>query len=275
MKKTAQSFDPRQVMHGTEFEIFHYRDPSPADVAVHHHDFYEVYFFLEGEVEYWVEGRTYRLHPGDLMLIHPMQLHRPIITPVKVYERFVLWIAKDYLETLSPGGGVLLASFEGGRANILHPSPIQRTELSSRLGALVRESYSKEPGAALCAKGIVDICRLSLRAAIPAKNEEDTPDLTAKVLSYISEHFREELTLEQLGEHFFVSKYHLSHEFSRDTGISVYRFILLKRLQAARQLLLSGKTPGEVYTECGFKDYSNFYRAFKAEYGTSPRNPLP
>ncbi len=277
MKKTAQSFDPRQIMRGNKFEIFHYRDTRPADVAVHHHDFYEIYCFMDGEVEYWVEGRTHRLRPGDLMLIHPMQLHRPIIAPDVAYERIVLWINKGYLEQLSPDGGILLSAFEGGGANILRPSPLQRTELTDRLTALVREHYSKEPGAALCAEGLflqclVEVGRLSLRSGNPPKSKEE--DLTAKVLAYIGEHYSEELSLAGISDHFFVSKYHLSHRFSEDTGISIYRFIQLKRLQAARQLLLEGKAPGEVFGECGFKDYSNFYRAFVAEYGISPRKVL-
>ena len=277
MKKTARSFDPRQIMRGNKFEIFHYRDTRPADVAVHHHDFYEIYFFVDGEVDYWVEGRTYGLRPGDLMLIHPMQLHRPIIASDVAYERIVLWINKGYLEQLSPDGGILLSAFEGGGANILRPSPLQRAELTNRLTALVREHYSKEPGAALCAEGLflqclVEVGRLSLRSGNASKGKDE--DLTAKVLAYIGEHYSEELSLACISDHFFVSKYHLSHRFSEDTGISIYRFILLKRLQAARQLLLSGKAPGEVYIECGFKDYSNFYRAFVAEYGISPRKVI-
>jgi len=279
MKKTSQIFDPRQTMRGSEFEIFHYRDARPTDVAVHHHDFYEIYFFVSGTVEYWVEGRTYKLRPGDLMLIHPMQLHRPIIDPDTLYERIVLWIDQKYLEHLSPDGDVLLSAFEGGSANILHPSPLTRTELQDRFNALVREYYSQEAGARLCARGLflqtlVEISRLSMRSEAPRKTKEETADLTSRVLAFISEHYRQDLTLGSLSEYFFVSKYHLSHEFSRSTGISVYRFILLKRLQVARRLLQEGKAPGEVYLECGFKDYTNFYRAFKAEYGVSPRRVI-
>ena len=44
MRERSQNFDPRQVMHRDTFEIFHYRDPRPGFVEVHHHDFYEVYF---------------------------------------------------------------------------------------------------------------------------------------------------------------------------------------------------------------------------------------
>ena len=74
-----------------------------------------------------------------------------------------------------------------------------------------------------------------------------------------------------LAEKFYISKYHLSHEFQRHVGTSVGRYILKKRLQIARRLLSQGSKPNNVFGGCGFGDYTSFYRAFKAEYGTSPR----
>ena len=52
---------------------------------------------------------------------------------------------------------------------------------------------------------------------------------------------------------------------------TVHRYILQKRLLNAKQLLAGGLAPSEVCTYCGFGDYANFYRAFRAEYGTTPR----
>ena len=39
----------------------------------------------------------------------------------------------------------------------------------------------------------------------------------------------------------------------------------------AKQMLSTGKPSSEVYQSCGFGDYSNFYRAFRAEYQISPK----
>ena len=51
----------------------------------------------------------------------------------------------------------------------------------------------------------------------------------------------------------------------------MHRYILQKRLLIAKQLLVGGVAPSEACTYCGFGDYANFYRAFKAEYGQTPR----
>ena len=64
MRERTQLFDPRQNMRRTDYEIFHYRDQKPSDVEVHHHDFFEIYLFLSGQVEYRVEGRSFRLKKG-------------------------------------------------------------------------------------------------------------------------------------------------------------------------------------------------------------------
>ncbi len=283
MRERAQRFDPRQTMHNQDFEIFHYREPKPDMVEVHHHDFYEVYFFLGNEIEYWVDGHIFHLQAGDLLLISPMELHRPIVNPDSpVYERIVLWINKSYLERISGEEVNLTRCFDNNLAthcNLLRPTGIQRSEIMARMSELVRESYGQDYGNRLCASGIllqlmVELNRMALHSAShPALQEEAQEEaslLISRVLDYIGEHYNEDLSLEGLAQRFYVSKYHLSHEFTRAVGVGAYRYIMLKRLLIAKQMLTAGSNPGEVYMLCGFRDYTNFYRAFKAEYGISP-----
>ena len=65
----------------------------------------------------------------------------------------------------------------------------------------------------------------------------------AEVLHYINEHYPDELSLDLLSAKFFISKYHLSHEFHRLVGTSVYRYIIQKRLVIAKQMLANGVAP--------------------------------
>lgn len=273
----SQGFDPRQVMQSETFEVFHYRQPRPGGVEVHHHDFYEVYYLLAGQVEYWVDGRIIRMEPGDLLLINPQELHRPLTGPEsKVYERIVLWINKAYLENLSTPEGKLSTCFGQNLPNRICPSDSEQPILKARMHELVRENYSREFGSKLSAYGLflqlmVQLNRLALGTETPDREEGQLSKLVQQTMDYIRDNISAPLSLEGIAGHLYVSKYHLSHAFSREVGVSLYRYIMLRRLLLARQLLLAGQGAGQVSLNCGFSDYASFYRAFKAEYGVSPR----
>lgn len=275
MRERSQRFDPRQTMQSETFEVFHYREPSPNAVEVHHHDFYEVYYLIGGNVEYWVDGRIIRMEPGDLLLINPMELHRPLVEQGTLYERIVLWINREFLESQA---GQLNSCFDTSlpsHTHLLRPGQSERTTLMSRLGELVREAYSRDFGSQLSAYGLflqfmVQLNRLALRTH-PREESEQLSELVQSVLHYIAQNLGEELSLERIAGQFYISKYHLSHAFSREVGVSVYRYIMLRRLLMARQLLSAGESAKQVCRSCGFSDYTSFYRAFKSEYGVSPR----
>lgn len=280
MRERSQRFDPRQTMQKDTFEVFHYREPRPNTVEVHHHDFYEVYYLLRGEVEYWVDGRIIRMSPGDLLLINPMELHRPILEGAQqVYERIVLWINKEYIESIDDGGVQLSRCFDTsapGHTHVIRPAASERTALTARMSDLVREFYSGEFGSELSAYGLflqfmVQLNRMARHTEPSQEEAEQLSDLVQKTLGYIGAHLSDPMTVESIAARFYVSKYYLSHTFTREVGVSVYRYIMLRRLLMARQLLLSGESAGQVCRSCGFSDYTSFYRAFKSEYGLSPR----
>ena len=279
MSLRAQRFDSRQSMGNRRFEVFHYRDRKPENVGVHHHEFFEVYNFIGGNVLFRVEGKTYRLEVGDILLMSPGELHQTEIGPDAVYERIVLWMDRGYLADLAAFCGTdLSACFDVQNPNHIHLLRLSKTDrmiFGQLLDKLVREHYSEETGSFAYAQGLltqvlVELNRLTSQSQIqPEKREE--PDLISRVLAYIGENFSENITLSGLAGEFFVSKYYLSHEFSSRVGTSVYHYIMIRRLLQARELIASGITPGAVYQSCGFGDYANFYRAFKNEYGISPR----
>lgn len=93
-----------------------------------------------------------------------------------------------------------------------------------------------------------------------------------KVLDYINSNLDDNLSIDNLSSKFYISKYYLMHKFKKHTGYSLHQYILHKRLIKAGTLVKQGVPPTQVCTECGFGDYSNFVRAFKKMYGSSPKN---
>ena len=275
-----QVFDPRQSMTRANFEVFHYRDAKFEGVAVHQHDFYEVYFFISGNVEYSVEGKSYHLNKGDLLLINPLELHQPRIGPDQnPYERIVLWINKTYLSRLCTNNTSLSQCFDNTNpqhSNLLRLTKAQQNYISSKLSELIEETRSADYGSDLAAEAIltrflVELDRLTLSTDKKVDTDKTTTPLVSEVLSYINHHYCEKISLSTIADEFFVSKYYLSHAFHSVVGTSVNRYITLKRLINAKQMLSSGIKPTTAAIHCGFNDYAGFYRAFTAEYGITPK----
>ena len=274
-----QIFDPRQNMSSGKFEIFHYSDAKFEGVPVHQHDFYEVYFFIGGNVEYSVEGNIFHLNRGDMLLINPLELHQPRISPDQSeYERIVLWINKNYLAELCSNEASLTRCFDNSNpnhSNLLRLNLKEQELLYGRLNELLRESSGESYGSELACRAIltrflVDINRLTLSREFSSATETKASPLISSVLDYINIHYCEKLSLNKIAEEFFVSKYYLSHAFNEAVGTSPHRYITLKRLIHAKQMMSSGIKPTTAASNCGFNDYAGFYRAFTAEYGITP-----
>lgn len=278
--RQANRFDPRQEMRRKDFELQYKRDTYLKDVELHHHDFYEIYFLISGDVTYTIESRQYRVMPGDILLISPRELHQICIRPeMSAYERYVLWIDPKLLTQYSTELTDLTKHLDpscSSHGNLLHTKPEQAGHLQRLMDQLWQESGSGSYGSdllqqALLVQLLVTINRLAARSGSQPEALTHSSRAVSEVVDYVNLHYSEPLSLEQLAEQVYVSKYHLSHEFNRLVGTSVYRYIQKKRLLIARQLLAQGKRPNEVYSSCGFSDYAGFYRAFRNEYGISPR----
>ena len=109
------------------------------------------------------------------------------------------------------------------------------------------------------------------------KTEKEQPNQNDKIndiIRYISDNLTTKITLDDLTQKFFLSKYYLCHEFKRNTGFTVFDYIRYKRVLDAKMRLQNGQPISEVWCELGYVDYSNFYRTFKKTVGMSPKEYL-
>lgn len=91
------------------------------------------------------------------------------------------------------------------------------------------------------------------------------------IFRYIREHLTEDLSLEVFEEQFYVSRYHLCREFKKLTGQTIHSYIVKSRLDLCKKHIEAGKPIKEVYALGGFGGYNHFFRAFKKEYGMTPK----
>lgn len=280
MRRRINVFIDRQTMNTNEFEVFHYRDARPGGISLHNHDFYEIYLLLDGEVDYQVENKSYSLSGGDLLLVSPMELHRPIPKEADaVYERMVLWVDRRHLRLLKQMHSIDFEHcFDQSRAGQSNQLPISREQfhlLRMLLRLLLIEADGKEYGSELMRSSmllqvLVLVARLS-QGQLQQRRGVASDPLIDQVFQHINRHIAQDLSLQRLSSLMFVDSGTLTRRFKKQLGISIPDYVRRKRLTMARNMLLEGERPTAAALQCGYADYSSFYRAFKAQYQIGPR----
>ena len=87
-----------------DFKIFHLTDHEMSAYDFHYHDFHKLLFFLSGNVTYCIEGKSYQLTPGDLVLVRAGEVHRPVIHDTTPYERMIIYVSPDFLKPVLSSG---------------------------------------------------------------------------------------------------------------------------------------------------------------------------
>ncbi len=278
--KSAISFIRRQQLNSGDFECFYYKDLKLDNIISHCHSHYECYFFLEGNVVYSVENQLYDLKARDFLMIPPNTVHHPKTIDEKVpYRRFVLWLHKDFLDKMSQIFPEVSFGFDFSKENREYHFNLDYfafNDLFVSLLDLWQENNENLPFKNVtCINHILTILLKINRIIYEKSNKITSPlqkDLSELVFEYINANITEDLTLEQIAEHFFVSKYYVSHIFKDASGISLHQYVIKKRLNACRSAIAAGEPITLVAEKFGFSDYTAFYRAFKKEYGVSPKD---
>lgn len=95
-----------------------------------------------------------------------------------------------------------------------------------------------------------------------------------EVFRFIHSHITEDLSLGRLEKIFYVSRSFLTKEFKRATGQTIHKYIVKVRLDICKKYLEQGYSVIEIHGKAGFCSYNHFFRAFKQEYGMTPKEYL-
>ena len=281
MEQALTELQLRQHMLREDFEVFHFTGNNGVQIALHFHDFFECSLLLSGKLSYQIESASFAEQPGDLLLISPNQLHRPLfIHGTEPYERIVFWLSRSFVERLSDEKNDLSACFSGGREGAIRLGGAVRAQItrlfSELLSANSGEAFGRELLCrSLAASLLVHLNRIARGTADSAALDEiHVSPLVQQVSSYLDVHIDEAISLDAVAQAAFLSKYYLERKFKEETGASIYQMLLQKRMIRARNLMREGFPLMQVAMRCGFADYSGFYKAFRSAYGVSPREYL-
>lgn len=263
------------------FAVYHDRNGSMGEACrcLEHH---QVIFFLSGEGSYVVEGKTYRLQPGDLLLTSDREIHRDGEKTGARHDRYIAYIDSAFFEEakrLDYNSEDLSRCFQvlsNRRHHLLRLEDQERKRVAVIFSALAQTNSPAAYGSDMLKKCyMVELLIHLNRACFSGRGTEGeavryNPKIQ-EIVEFINANLDQELSLDWISQRFGVSKYHLTREFKRYLGLSLHQYILKKRLLNARGALRQGKTAAQAFTLSGFSDYSHFSRAFRESFGMSPR----
>lgn len=263
-----------------DFKMFHIIDRQRKEYEFHYHDFNKIMILLRGNINYSIEGKNYLLKPYDIVLVNAGEIHRPSVLDSSAYERIIIYVSTQYLDSFTKKDYDLQYCFEQAKkehSNVLRLPSIDKSKLyqvclelehSFMDNAYANELYQE----ILFVEFMIQLNRTVIANTVHYLDSVNGNEKLLQIIHYINEHLLEEITIDQLAEHFYLSRYYLMHFFKEETGYTIGNYITKKRLLLAKNLIQSGKSITEVCYLSGFKNYSTFSRAFKKEFKIIPKN---
>lgn len=256
-----------------DFRLFHINDQTKKDFSYHYHDFHKIIVFISGKVTYHIEGKAYHLKPRDILLVSQGAIHKPEIDPSVPYERYIFWIRDDLsCQELN----TCFQKANDRSFNLVRADSALQERLKDLLPEIEQTLQNKHFGDtvlrnALFTQFMIYINRIFLRtSSSPDKKTYSSDTQVEQLLKYINRNLSENLSIDQLANRFFFSKYHMMRKFKNETGYTIHNYITSKRLLMARALISQGMPVMKAAQASGFHDYTTFVRAYKKQFGKAP-----
>ncbi|HHW21502.1 MAG TPA: AraC family transcriptional regulator [Clostridiaceae bacterium] len=243
----------------------------------HLHGRYEIYFFISGNVKYFVEKKSYALKYGDLLVMNSHEIHKPSFLDYSPYERYVIHFDPELPRIFSYNSDDLLSCFENrpvGEQNkiVLRPEQIEELKgLFRKIERIQRESEYASSAKLACFLEILILINKAFRSSGGREEPTAFSKRLAPILEYIDENLDGDLSLSCLEKKFYISGSYLSRLFRKNVGSNLHEYIIYKRISRAKRLLTEGYNANQAALMCGFSDFSNFSRLFKRTVGVSVR----
>lgn len=246
----------------------------------HYHDFYEIYISFGKEMRFFIGNQSYILKKNDIVLLDRFEYHKSYY-PENAKE-------KDGIVFIFLPGLLGMINEKGNFETInklfkIKKLQFQNEDSKNTILSYTEKIYSvyndeKSSTGQLRAKLIflemlLVMCDMLESGLILGGEASKDPHekRVAEIVTYLSENYRTEFTLDYLCGKFFINKYYLCHIFKESTGLSVIDFINRRRLAEAEKLLrYSYENVTKISQMVGFNNINHFINLFRKRYDCSP-----
>lgn len=257
----------------THFSLSHSLSPAPdpSQFRLHTHQKAELYYFVRGSGVFHIEGSAYPLESGDLLLMQSAESHYIELDTTQPYERKVLHFDLAILNILDPQGYLSepFLARKPGKQNLYKSYRFPSGSCEHYFDTMM--SPGPDPRISIFA-GLIPLLHTlcSLRSGSAEVPDTESDPVEYRIMRYLNQNIHRPISLNDICQKFYISKSQLCRVFRNSTGVTVKHYLTVKRLVRAKQLIDAGQRATHVYLQCGFNDYSSFYRAYVKYYGTAP-----
>lgn len=228
---------------------------------------------VKGELLYTVENSTYMLSDGDIIFTSPQERHSFRFLKECEYEREFLHVYPGFIKRF-PELTKILSFRKAGTFNRIDAERVKKYELDIIFNKINYYSSKDIPERDL----MVLTYTVQLFIIINRILTNDTPTYsnismdikTDFIIDYIDHHYKEEISAADIAEKTFTSQQYLNKILKEKKGMTIKQYLNLRRISAAKNLIMEGQKTTNIYMRCGFRDYSTFYRAFTKYAGMTP-----
>ncbi len=242
----------------------------------HLHNDYEIYFFVSGNVNYFIEKGVYQLKYGNLLIMNSNEIHKSSPEEGEPYERIVIHF-KPYIAKIFSSSDFDLSNCfinrDIGKRNLMILNEEQITHmllLYNKLENILNNVNFTSILKVSCFVELLVYLNIIFNDMKYKDEHNIIPRKLIPVLEYIEQNPEQDLSLKKLEEKFFINRFYLSKLFKKTTGSGIHEYIMYKRISRAKTLLTQDHSVTETCSLSGFSDYSHFIRIFKRTVGISP-----
>jgi AraC-like DNA-binding protein len=239
--------------------------PNNQEYKTHYHDVFELIFIRSGGTAYLVDGESYPLHKNTLVFTRPSQPHFIQTDASFSYDRYNILFPREILPE------DVLAKIPDNLHTINMQDNQITIQLFDKMDYYCRHLDNKE----LCVviQSLIQEIIIGILIQVRTANGHiacEKHPVIEKAINYIDNNLLAIQNVEELCGELAVSKSYLYQLFISDLHTTPKKYIMQRRLNMARREMLSGAKATAVYMQCGFEDYSAFYRAYKKYFGYAP-----
>ena len=280
--RAARYEDGFRVLQGRREYVTYLDDSSiriwysdiPWRYETHDHSAVEILLTLEGMVTYTIEDKIYQVRKGEILIVPPDTLHS--LSMGEGSSRYLFLFESDAIMAMRDLKAMASYFHKPFHLRDGSDAHVRIRELLLR----AREAYEKREMMwnTMCYSCILRVYATlgqrylsGIKPRTGANMRNMDSEVINAVMTYINNHYREELSLEDVARFAGFSRYYFSRSFKRQTGYSFKDYLCQKRLQVAMDLLIrTNRSMRDVAIESGFGSVATFNRVFREKKGCTP-----